>query len=113
MKIKSYKFGSMTIGDTTYHSDLIIFPDKIKSNWWRKEGHNLQMEDLQEILSFKPEVLVIGTGKFGLMKVDSNVVNTLNEQGIELITEKTSKAVEKFNAIHEEASTVAAFHLTC
>ena len=103
----------MTIGDTTYHSDLIIFPDKIKSNWWRKEGHNLQMEDLQEILSFKPEVLVIGTGKFGLMKVDSNVVNTLNEQGIELITEKTSKAVEKFNAIHEEASTVAAFHLTC
>jgi hypothetical protein len=41
------------------------------------------------------------------------VVNNLNEQGIELIIEKTSKAVEKYNAIYEEASTVAAFHLTC
>ncbi|MBU4445719.1 hypothetical protein KJ656_11650 [bacterium] len=113
MKIKNYKFGSMTIGDTTYHSDLIIFPNKIKSNWWRKEGHNLQMENIQEILSFKPEVLVIGTGKFGLMKVDNNVVNTINERDIKLIIEKTSKAVEKYNAICEEVCTVAAFHLTC
>ena len=103
----------MTIRDITYHSDLIIFPNKIKSNWWRKEGHNLQMEDLQEILSFKPKVLVIGTGKFGLMKVDNNLINTINKQGVELIIEKTSKAVEKYNAICEEASTVAAFHLTC
>ncbi|MCK4715927.1 MAG: hypothetical protein KAT54_03900 [Candidatus Marinimicrobia bacterium] len=113
MKIKNYKFGSMTIGNITYHNDLIIFPNKIKSNWWRNEGHNLQMEDIQEVLSFKPEVLVIGTGKFGLMKVDNNMVKTLDEQGIKLIVEKTSKAVEKFNAIQEEASTVAAFHLTC
>jgi len=103
----------MTIGDTIYHSDLIIFPNRIISNWWRKEGHNLQMEDLQEVLSFKPEVLVIGTGKFGLVKVDNNVVNTINEREIKLIIEKTSKAVEKYNAIFEEVSTVAAFHLTC
>jgi hypothetical protein len=29
-------------------SDLIIYPERIDANWWRREGHRLTPEDLPE-----------------------------------------------------------------
>ena len=37
--IESYGFGRMKIDGVTYTSDLIIFADHVKSDWWRIEGH--------------------------------------------------------------------------
>jgi len=33
--IESYSFGQMVIDGQEYTSDLIIFPDRINSSWWR------------------------------------------------------------------------------
>ena len=68
MRIDSYSFGVMKVGGTEYRGDLIVFPDKVKSSWWRKEGHSLTIEDLDDILAFKPEVLIVGTGASGLTR---------------------------------------------
>ncbi|GAH23507.1 unnamed protein product, partial [marine sediment metagenome] len=73
MIINSYSFGSITIDGKNYRSDVIIFPDKINSRWWRKSGHLLSDEDIGEILKYKPEMLIIGTGASGLMMVDQKV----------------------------------------
>ena len=114
MRIDSYSFGVMKIDGTEYRGDLILFPDKVKSNWWRKEGHTLNLEDLDDVIAFKPEVLVIGKGASGLMDVPASTVKELQKQAIEVIAENTGKACNIFNEQVEKGKiVVGAFHLTC
>ena len=47
MLIESYSFGKISINGKIYHSDVIIFPDRVYDSWWRKEGHILHLEDLK------------------------------------------------------------------
>ncbi len=113
MIINSYSFGSITIDGKNYRSDVIIFPDKINSRWWRKSGHLLSDEDIGEILKYKPEMLIIGTGASGLMMVDRKVKDKLNSLGIRFIIKKTAEAVEEYNKLEKKDRVVCAFHLTC
>jgi len=69
--IDSYDFGRIIINGKRYNSDLIVFSDKVRDGWWRKEGHRLDVEDLKDVLESKPEVLVVGTGYSGLMRIPS------------------------------------------
>ena len=96
-KLNSYNFGNITIDGKKFTKDLIIFPEKINSNWRRKIGHLLSEDDITEILDYKLEVLIIGTGAYGLMKVDDKVRDKLKILGIEPIIKKTSEAVEAYN----------------
>jgi len=59
--IESYAFGRMDVDGRPYTSDLIIFADRINDSWWRKTGHKLCLEDIEDVFKEKPEVLVIGT----------------------------------------------------
>ena len=111
--VESYSFGRMKISGNTYTSDLILYPDRIDSSWWRKTGHILCLEDIQEILEEQFEVLIVGTGFMGLMKVDEEVVRYAKSKGFDLIVEKTKQAASIFNTKSPEFKTIAAFHLTC
>lgn len=111
--IDHYSFGKMTINGRTYTADVIIYPDRTDSSWWRQEGHYLQKADLREILRERPDILVIGTGKHGVMKVSEDALSLLQEAGIEVFIEKTDAAAELFNSQPEEKKVVGAFHLTC
>ena len=111
--VDSYSFGRMEISGKIYTSDLIVFPNKINPSWWRKTGHRLCLEDLQEIFEEKFDVLIVGTGYSGLMKVDKDVIQHAKSTGFDIIIENTKKAVELFNVISEKKNTIAAFHLTC
>jgi hypothetical protein len=111
--IDSYSFGSITVDGKRYTSDVIIYPERVDSSWWRREGHNLHLEDLQEVLRYRPEVLVVGQGKPGLMKVGSDVIEQLAQRGIEVRVAPTAKAVRMYNHLCAEKKVVAALHLTC
>ena len=111
--IQSYSFGQICVRDTTYRADLIIFPDRILSNWWRKEGHGLHMEDLEEVMREKPEVLIIGTGQAGVMAVPQDVIKNLEKAGIEVIVKQTPDACKTYNQLHNTKKVAAALHLTC
>ena len=111
--IESYRFGRMIIGGKTYTSDLVVSKDHIIPDWWRKSGHRLCLGDIQEILRFKPETLVVGTGALGVLKVQPEVVQHLQSQGIELIVKNTKTAVQVFNRLVTRKNVVGAFHLTC
>ncbi|MCF7886465.1 MAG: MTH938/NDUFAF3 family protein [Candidatus Marinimicrobia bacterium] len=113
MHIDSYKFGNMVVNGINYTNDLKIFPDEVKSNWWRESGHNLSKSDIKDIIDYKPDVLIIGTGKMGVMKVSQEIKNYIRNNGIkELHVEKSAKAVKLYNQEKNE-NKVAAFHLTC
>lgn len=114
--IESYSFGIMVINGKRYESDVLVFPERVKDGWWRKEGHRLYVEDLIEVFNYKPtfEFLIVGTGYYGLMKVSPNVEKTLNSKGIRLIVKATKEAYKTFNKLSKSKKRVAgAFHLTC
>jgi len=114
--IKSYEFGLIVIDGKKFTRDVIVFPEKVIDNWWRKEGHRLHLEDLDEILNHepKPKVLVVGTGYYGIMKISPAVENTLQSQEIELIAQPTKEACQTFNKLlKSNRPLVGAFHLTC
>jgi hypothetical protein len=120
MKIEHYSFGNITVGGKSYTSDVIIYPDKVDSSWWRKEGHNLHVEDLRDVVKAQPSILVIGTGAYGVMRVPGEIVAHLESKGIKVHTAKTADAVDLFNKLQSKTGgggkaevVVAALHLTC
>jgi len=111
--IESYDFGRIVINGRRFGSDLIVFPDKVDGNWRRKEGHILSVDDVKEIVDAKPEVLVVGTGYSGLMKILPQTERYVKSSGIELIAAKTEKACKIYNELSKSRKVVAALHLTC
>ena len=111
--IESYDFGTIMINGRKFRSDVVIFPHKIDGNWWRNEGHLLSIDDVKEIVNAKPEILVVGTGYSGMMKILPQTEQTLKSSGIELIAAKTEKACKIYNDLSKSKKVVAALHLTC
>ena len=111
--INSYSFGRIVIDGKEYTRDIIVFPDHIETDWWRKEGHKLCIDDIKDILKEKPEVLVVGTGYYGLMKVLPKAEKRLNSEGIKVIAQMTREACKTYNDLLKSNKVVAAFHLTC
>lgn len=68
LMIEYYSFGSITIQDQHYSSDLKIINGKVYPGWWRKSGHSVDIDDVVDILSVKPDYLVIGSGSSGLRR---------------------------------------------
>lgn len=113
MRIDDYSFGKIVIEGKYYTSDVIIYPDRVNSNWWRKEGHELAVQDIEEVLREKPEILIVGTGSPGLMKVSSQTELRLRDEHIELIAKPTREACGIFNRLTSTRRVVACLHLTC
>lgn len=112
--IDSYDFGQIVINGRRYTSDVIVFPDRVRDSWWRREGHRLHVEDIEgAVQEEKPEVLVVGTGYSGLMKVLPETENYLKSKGIELIVQSTREACKTFNSLVKSKKVIAALHLTC
>jgi hypothetical protein len=114
MHIDSYRPGEIVIDGASYSSDVIILSGTVQSNWWRKEGHSLAVEDLKTVIAAKPPVLVVGCGASKLMKVPDQTRQALQEHGILLEALDTHKAVERFNELSQAGvKAAAALHLTC
>jgi hypothetical protein len=113
MRVESYSFGRIVVGGETYTKDVIIYPDRVLSPWWRNEGHLLQPADLEDVVRFGPAVLIVGTGASGVMRVRAETVRFLEEKGITVYVERTDEAVERFNRAAGDKAVVAALHLTC
>ena len=112
--IESYSFGHMIIDGTTYSNDLLVIGEEIQSDWRRKEGHSLHVSDIRDALDrLKPEVVIVGTGCFGMMKIPEETRSFLEERGIELVAERTEKASGIFNDLSSSKRVLAGFHLTC
>jgi hypothetical protein len=113
MHIDSYEFGSIVIDGRTYRTDLLIWPGQIKTDWWRSEGHLLQLPDLDEALAAGPQVLVVGTGESGNMAIDPELAVFLKDKGIELVARPTREAARYINELTDQRRLAAALHLTC
>ena len=111
--IDSYRFGQMVVDGEEFCSDLIILPGRIVPDWWRQDGHLLQPIDLEAYREELPGLLVVGTGKFGMMRLDTSLHEFLARLRVTVIAERTGKAWHIFNDRSQKQELAGAFHLTC
>ena len=114
-EIQSHQFGRMTISGRSFTSDLIILPTgKILDQWFRQSGHYLIYDDLKTLIQTRPDIIVIGTGVSGRMKIDPDLLSVLKERNIDVICHETKEAVNVYNnKIQTDTNLGAGFHLTC
>jgi len=115
MQIDSYSFGRIRVDGIDYSKDVILLRGEVRSPWWRSAGgHVFAPADLEEVMAAAPEIVVLGTGYLGRVKVLDETLTEFADAGSEVIVEKTSRAVESFNRLAAEGRDVAAaLHLTC
>lgn len=111
--IDSYDFGEIVIDGKKYTSDVIIYPDRVKDEWWRKDGHELSVDDLDDVLDQKPEVIVVGIGNPGMVRILPETEKAIKSKGIKLIAQPTREACQTYNSICSSQKAIALLHLTC
>ncbi len=110
--LEGYRFGGVTVDGDEETRDLIVVPGRVVRNWWRREGHELVLEDLDEVLDELPERLLIGTGAAGRMRPHPEALESLRRRGVEVEVLRTDEAVRRYGEL-DARSTAAALHLTC
>jgi hypothetical protein len=110
-------FGRVTIDGHEETRDVIVLPDRVLPDrvvrgWWRKEGHRLVLEDLDEVLDELPERLLVGTGAYRQMRPDPGALGALRARGVDVEVLPTAEAVRRYAQLDPRKS-AAALHLTC
>ena len=104
----------MVIDGVTYTNDVKIIQNTVVPDWWRKGGHSVDVADVHDILTYHPDVLVIGKGDPGYMTTSPALQKVLEQKSIELIEEKTTKAIQIYNQMLKADKRVASgFHVAC
>jgi len=112
--IEDYSDGRIRINGKDYDEDVKIIDGRVVPGWWRKTGHRIEREDIEDILAAQPDVLVFGTGYAENVRISKAVRFKAEAEGIRLIAEATPQAVNTFNRLWSEGRSVAGgFHLTC
>jgi hypothetical protein len=111
--IEAYEFGKITVRGKEYTSDVIVYPDHVDHTWWRRQGHVLGDYDIPDVIGDLPQVLIVGTGKQGLLKVSPLLRQALHDSGVELVVLPTDRACQAYNRYATHKKTIACLHLTC
>ncbi len=111
-RIEGYRFGRVLVDGAEETRDVIVLPGRVVRNWWRKDGHALVLDDLEEVLAELPERLVVGCGADSRMRPDARTIRALGDRGVEVEILPTAEAVRRYGDL-DPSRTAAALHLTC
>jgi hypothetical protein len=111
-RLENYSFGRLTVDGQEHTRDLIVLPERVVTDWWRREGHSLAIEDLDEVLDELPARLVLGVGAYGRLHPEAAVIAELERRGVQVECLPTDAAVRRYGEL-DERRTAAALHLTC
>ena len=67
VRLDGYRFGRVLVDGEEHTKDVIVLPNRVVGDWWRRDGHSLVLEDLEDVLDELPERLILGTGAYGRM----------------------------------------------
>ena len=111
-EIAGYDFGRVAVDGREETRDVIVLPERVVREWWRRDGHGLVLEDLDAVLDELPERLIVGTGAYGRLRPDPATIDALHARGIHVEALPTAEAVERYAEL-DPRTTAAALHLTC
>lgn len=116
--IEKVEFGKISIDGKEYSHDVILYPSgKIekRKKWISKEkhgtSHKLDPEELREYLKEDFEVLVVGTGIYGMLSLLPESRKLVERK--EIIEKPTPEAAKLFNELRKKRKTLGIFHITC
>ena len=69
-RLEDYSFGRLVIDGDEHRRDVIVLPGRVVADWWRRDGHSLQIEDLEPVLDELPPTLIVGCGAQGRLTPD-------------------------------------------
>jgi hypothetical protein len=110
--IRDYRFGHVLVDGREETRDVIVLPHRVVSNWRRRDGHSLVLEDLEDVLDDLPERLIVGTGASSQMRPDPSTLDHLRKRGVQVECLPTDRAIVRFCEL-DSARTAVALHLTC
>lgn len=112
--ISSFNFGRIVVNDKIYSNDIKIVSGNLVPDWWRRSGHSVEIEDIQDILDSSTDIIVIGKGQPGYMNTSDTLRQYLQQNHFRLIEEPTSDAIQTFNLLTSEGKRVSGgFHVGC
>ena len=114
-RMAGYRPGRVVVDGVEHTRDVIVLPNRVVGDWWRRDGHSLAIEDLDAVLDELPERLIVGCGYAERLRPDPGVVAALRRRGTELEALPTGDAVARYRelAATNPAAIAAALHLTC
>ena len=117
--INSTSFGSIIINNKKY-SQVLIIGEEIKERNAKKLNelfgttHQIGDWEIEDLISNSPEIIIIGTGQRGVLKVSDEFKSKIKESGVELKTFITSVAIKEYNKFILQGKKVnALIHTTC
>ena len=106
------KFGEVMVDGKVYYSDMVIWSDGEKE--FIEKTHMIGMEAFSRLLRKKPDMVVIGTGEYGRVRISDDVVQKAKRRGIKLFVETSPKAADIFNGLAATGKNAVFFvHTTC
>jgi len=76
--------------------------------------HQIGDWEVEKLLRNKPEIIIIGNGQSGVLKVNDEVKQKLISAGVKLEILITPEAIKEFNKLYKEGKKVnALIHTTC
>jgi hypothetical protein len=111
-RIRDYRFGHVIIDGEAHARDVIVLPSRVVANWWRREGHSLVLDDLDDVIAELPGTLIVGSGASSQMRPAPKTLQALRDRGIEVEVLSTPETVRRFAECDPEQA-AATLHLTC
>lgn len=111
VSIDSISYGEISVRGKTFYSDIVI--------WWNgktallPKTHLLTSTLLEKILTEGTELIIVGTGIEGTVKIHRSFSEALRKKKIKLLVEKTENAMEIFNGLAIQGKKIIAImHVT-
>lgn len=118
-KIDKLSWAKIKVDGKDYHQVLLIGDKAIsrdvnKLNKLFGTTHGVGDWEKEKLLSNKPEIIIIGNGWSGALKVDEKFKEKCKKVGVDLQTLLTQSAVAEYNRLIEKKRKVnALIHTTC
>lgn len=112
VSIQYVRFGEVKIDNHVFYSDMIVWWDGEKE--FVEKSHVLDMKMFARLLRKKPDVVIIGTGQQGMVRISDDVLHLAKRRGIKVFVDTSAKAADIFNGMLATRKKAVAFiHTTC
>lgn len=105
-------WGKLNVAGKVYDRDVVLAGDAV-SPWRRDRSHSVSARDLEDVLRYRPELVIFGTGFGQRLEVSEEVHRTLAERGIATLVLPTQQACLHYNHYLGRRKVAACLHLFC
>ncbi len=102
-----YGDGYILINQIRYEKNLIVMPDRLIEDWSAISVSQLETQHFENLISFKPEIIILGTGITHQFP-NQSLLSQLTKMGIGIEVMDTKACCRTYNILVEEGRRVAA-----